>query len=132
MARELIADTEFYKLEVDSAENRSFSIYRGFWPDTEEFKKNYLANMQKLVSRLRPGFTTVVDIRELKIPAQGVMETIIKVQEMIKNAGVKRSARISDQAIQTIAADRVGRENEMKETTRTFNSLPEALAWLNT
>jgi hypothetical protein len=132
MVRELIADTEFYKLEVDSAENRSFSIYRGFWPDNEEFKKNYLANMQKLVSRLRPGFTTVVDIRELKIPAQGVMETIIKVQELIKNAGVKKSARISDQPIQTLAADRVGRENEMKETTRTFNSLPEALAWLNT
>jgi hypothetical protein len=132
MARELVADTEFYKLEVDSAANRSFSVYRGFWPDTEQFKKNYLADMTKLVSRLRPGFTTISDIRELKVPPQAVGEVIIKAQGIVKDAGLKKSARISDQPIQTLAANRVGREADMKETTRTFNSLPEALAWLDT
>ena len=131
MARELVADTEFYTIEVDSAENRSFSVYRGFWPNKEEFKKTYLADMQKMITRLRPGFTTVVDVREFKIPVQEVMETIGKAQELIKNAGVKKSARISDQPIQTLATERVGREADMKETTRTFNTLAEALAWLS-
>lgn len=45
MARELIADTEFYTIEVDSSANRSFSVYRGFWPETEEFRRTYLANI---------------------------------------------------------------------------------------
>lgn len=132
MARELIADTEFYALEADIEANRSFSLYRGFWPNSDEFKKDYLANVQKLLSRMRPGFTTVVDLREFKVPGQEVMETIARAQEMFKGAGVRKSARVSDQAIQTLASDRVGREADMKETTRTFNSLPEALVWLDT
>jgi|GEM_PF-2221375 len=131
MARELVAETEFYKIEVDSSENRSYSVYRGFWPNKEEFKKTYLADIQKLLSKLRPGFTTIVDVREFKIPVQEVMETIGKAQELIKNAGVKKSARISDQPIQTLATERVGREADMKEMTRTFNTMPEALAWLS-
>jgi hypothetical protein len=131
MTRELIAENEFYKLEVDSSENRSYSIYRGFWPDTEEFKTGYYSDMMKLVSRLRSGFTTVVDVREFKLGPQGVMETIVKVQGVIKDSGVKKSARISDQAIHKLAADRIGREADMKETTQTFNSLSEALKWLD-
>jgi len=131
MTREVIAETEFYKLEVDPEENRSYSHCRGFWPDTDEFKKDYLANMKKLVTRLRPGFTTVVDIREMKIPPQGLAETILKVQSMQKDAGLKRSARISDQPIQTLASDRMKREGEIGDIVRTFNTLPEALAWLN-
>jgi hypothetical protein len=131
MARELIADTEFYKIEVDSEANRSYSLCRGFWPDTDEFKKNYLATMQKLISRLRPGFTTVVDIREMKIPPAGLAETILKAQTMQKGAGLKKSARISDQPIQTLASDRMRREGEVEDMIRTFNSLLEALAWLD-
>jgi hypothetical protein len=131
MARELIADTEFYKLEVDSAANRSFSVCRGFWPDTEEFRKGYLANIQRLISRLRPGFTTLVDIREMKIPPPGLAEMILKAQSMQKDAGLKKSARISDQPIQTMASDRMRREGEVEEMIRTFNSLPEAQAWLD-
>jgi hypothetical protein len=131
MTRELIAETEFYKLEADSAANRSYSLCRGFWPDTDEFKKNYLANMQKVIARLRPGFTTIVDIREMKIPPQGLAETILKVQSLQKDAGIKRSARISDQPIQTLASERMRREGEVEGIVRTFNSLPEALAWLD-
>jgi hypothetical protein len=131
MVRELIADTEFYKIEVDSSENRCYSVYWGFWPDTEEFKKNYLADMQKMVSRLRPGFTTFSDIRELKIPPQAVGETILKAQGIVKDAGLRKSARITDQPIQTLAANRIGRDADLKETARTFNSFPEALAWLD-
>ncbi len=131
MTRELIAENEFYKLEVDPTTNRTFSVYRGFWPDTEDFKKNYRANMEKMISRLRPGFTTLVDVREFKLGPQGVMETIVKVQEMIKNAGVKKAARITDQVINKMASDRIGREAAMSDVVQNFNSLPEALAWLD-
>jgi len=132
MAREVVVETEFYTLEVDAAVNRTISTYRGFWPDTDDFKKTYIANVQKMAARVRSGFTSMVDIRDFKVPAPGVTDAIVKVQEILINAGVSRSARVSDQAIQTIMADRIGRENEMKqETTKTFNSVPEALAWLD-
>jgi hypothetical protein len=131
MTRELIAETEFYKLEVDAGENRSYSIYRGFWPDTEEFKQGYYGSMQKLISRLRSGFTTVVDVRDFKLGPQGVMDTIVRVQGMMKEAGVRKSARITDQPIHKLASDRIGREADMKESVGNFNSVPEALAWLD-
>jgi hypothetical protein len=131
MVRELIANTEFYTIEVDTAANRSFSAYRGFWPETEEFKKTYLANIQKMISRMRPGYTTLVDIRDMKIPPPSFGETILKVQLMTKEAGLKRSARISDQPIQTLASERIRREGDAQEVVRTFNSIPDALAWLD-
>jgi hypothetical protein len=87
--------------------------------------------MLKLVSRLRSGFTTVADVRDFKLGPQGVMETIVKVQGMLKDAGVKKSARITDQVIHKMASDRIGREADMKESVGNFTSLSEALKWLD-
>jgi hypothetical protein len=131
MPRELIADTQYYKLEVDGAKNRTHSEYKGFWPDTEEFKSTYVRDMQRLLSRVRPGYTTIVDLREFKVPPQTVIETVIKVQEMLKKAGLKRSARITDQPILKMTADRIGREAEVKDDVRSFNTILEAEVWLD-
>lgn len=84
-----------------------------------------------MISRMRPGYTTLVDIRDMKIPPPSFGETILKVQVMTREAGLKRSARISDQPIQTLASERIRREGEAEEVVRTFSSLPEALAWLD-
>jgi len=132
MARDVVAQTEFYTFEVDTAANRTLSTYRGFWPDTDEFKNTYIDNVQKMIKRVRPGFTSMVDIREFKVPAPGVVEAIVTVQELLKKAGVKKSARVSDQPTQTIMADRIGREADMEGgSTQMFYSVPEALAWLD-
>jgi hypothetical protein len=85
-----------------------------------------------MIMRVRPGFTSMVDIRDFKVPPPGVVEAIVKVQELLVKAGVAKSARVSDQPSQTIMAGRIGREVEMKqETTRMFYSVLEALAWLD-
>ena len=129
MARELIADNEFYTIEADTVVNRTYVVFRGFWPDKEEFKRGYLADVERLLSRMSPGFTSLIDVRDFKIPPQSIMEAFIKAQELSKNKGVRKSATVTDQPIQQIAAGRVSRvsDTEMKS----FNTFPEALDWLD-
>lgn len=129
MAREMIADNEFYTIEADTTVNRSYVVFRGFWPDKEEFKREYLTDVEKLLSRMSPGFTSLIDVRDFKIPPQSIMEAFIKAQELSKNKGVKKSATLTDQPIQTLASGRVGRESDTQ--MQSFNTLPEALQWLD-
>jgi hypothetical protein len=132
MAREVVVENEFYTLEVDTTTNRTLSTYHGFWPDSDDFKNKYISDVQKMAARVRSGFTSMVDIRDFKVPLPGVVDAIVRVQEILIKAGVRKSARVSDQPIQSIMANRVGREADIKEdTTRMFNSVPEALTWLD-
>jgi hypothetical protein len=132
VARELIAKNEFYTFEVDTVANRTLSTYHGFWPDTDDFKRTYIADVQKMITRVMSGFTSMVDITDFKVPPQGVVEAIVKVQELLKKAGVKKSARVTDQPTQSLMAGRVGREAGVDgSATQMFASVPEALAWLD-
>lgn len=126
-----MAKNEFYEMYVDIEKNRSYSIYRGFWPDTEEFLNTYKSNLRKTVGQLKPGFTSVVDLRKLKVPSAKVMETFVEVQKIQNDAGVSKAARVIEQAITKIAADRVGREGDMEEKAGIFNTMEEAEVWLD-
>jgi hypothetical protein len=130
VGRELIADTEYYKIEVDTVKNMTISTYHGFWPDTEEFKNGFLDTLRKSLTRVQPGFTSHLDIRDMKVPPQGVMDAILKGHELLKQRGISKAARITDQPIHQIAVNRIGREADMKEDTRMFNTISEAQAWL--
>jgi hypothetical protein len=126
-----IAKNEFYEMYVDIEKNRSYSVYKGFWPDTDEFLNTYKSNLRKMVGQLKHGFTSVVDLRKLKVPSQKVMETFVEVQKIQNDAGVSKAARVIEQAITKIAADRVGREGDMEEKAGIFNTMEEAEVWLD-
>lgn len=129
MRKELV-NNEYYETFVDTEKNRLYSIYRGFWKSKSDFP-NYIEETKRAMSFLTPGFTSLVDLREMKIPAPEVAELLVEAQKISAEAGFSRGARILDGAIVKIAAGRVTRESEAEEKVRTFDNWEEAEAWLD-
>jgi hypothetical protein len=126
-----IAKNEYYEMYADIEKNRSYSVYRGFWPDTDEFLNTYKSNLRKTIGHLTPGFTSVVDLRKLKVPSTKVMDTFVEVQKFQSDAGVSKAARVVQLAITKIAADRVGREGDAEEKAGIFDTIEQAEVWLD-
>lgn len=89
-----IAKNEHYEMYADIEENRLYYVYKGFWPDTDEFLDTYMTNVRKTVNRLKPGFTSMVDLRRFTIPSPKVIDTLVEVQKIESDAGVRRTARV--------------------------------------
>ncbi len=128
--KELIAKNDYYQIEVDRTKNRSYAVYTGFWKSLS-LVPNYIEDSKKAIKKLSSGFTSMVDLREMKTPPTEVAELFIKMQKISAEAGFSRGARVIDAAIIKIAAGRVTRESDAEEKVRMFGSWDEAEEWLD-
>jgi len=73
---------------------------------------------------LQSNYTSLIDVREFKIPGQDVINKFIFIEnENSKRYVRKKAARVVSQPLEKLAADRIGKESEVKESTAFFNSL---------
>ena len=131
--REVIARNEYYEIEVDREKNRSYSKYKGYWPSVEAVS-DYPKDIERLLASLKPGFTTLLDMRDetgVKIPPPEVMDLLIEATKKYEAAGLSRSARVVTKPLEKMAAQRVGTEANIKEKVRAFNTMQDAEAWLD-
>ena len=131
--REVIAHNKYYEIEVDREKNRSYSTYKGFWESVDAVSE-YLNDIEKLTKSLKPGFTTLLDIRDetgFKVPPQDVIKLLIEAQKKFESAGFSKSARVVTRPLEKLTSKRVGTEADVKEKVREFNSMAEAEAWLD-
>jgi len=128
--KEPIAVNEYYEIYIDRDKNRAYMVFRGFWKNLE-MMPDIEKDLTAYPKILKPQFTTLLDLREFKTPGPDVMEKFIKIQQENAKYEYYKAARIVTQPLEKLAADRVGKEADMKEKTAFFNSLEEAEAWLD-
>ena len=128
--REVVAKNEYYEMEVDKEKNRSYSKYIGYWESVDAVP-NYLEDIKAVIRRLKPGFTTVIDLREMKIPHPEVINLMIEAQRVGEDAGFSKSARVVLAPLEKLATKRIVNVANVKEKSREFNSVEEAEAWLD-
>lgn len=122
---------ECYEIYVDRDKNRSYITLRGYWKDLD-----VVPNMERdfltVPVKLRPEYTSLIDIREFKTPGPDVMNMFIRIEhENAKTSMRRKAARVVSQPLEKLAADRVGRDAQVTGETAFFNSLEEAEAWLD-
>lgn len=128
--KEPIAVNEYYEIFIDREKNRAYMTFRGFWknldavPDIEK-------DLTAYPKILEPQFTTLLDLRDFKTPGPDVMEKFVEIQKENSKYDYKKAARIVTQPLERLAADRVGKEGDIKEKTAFFNNLEEAEMWLD-
>ena len=125
-----IAKNDYYEFYVDKVKNRFYSKLKGFWQSPSEVP-NYLDDQKKALEQLSPGFTLLVDNRDVKPPKQECMELHVKALGISNEAGVGKIALFESQAVVKIAGGRALREGSMEETSRQFNDINEAENWLD-
>lgn len=62
----IIAQNPQYEISVVIPKNRAYLKIIGFWRNPEQVS-SYLDDWEKAIAILRPGFTLLADVREMKI-----------------------------------------------------------------
>ena len=123
-----IAKNEYYEIYVDTEKNRYYYTLFGYWSSVDLIPDN-LEDLKNAISRLKPGFDCLADLRTMKPPPEEVASHHMKAQKLVKDKGLSRIAEVYDQKIVKFMADRYSRES--KANTKTFSSLSEAEEWLD-
>ena len=129
--KEEVANNEFYEFFVDAQKNRIYLTIKGYWPSAEAIK-DYIPDLRKCIARIRPGYTSLVDMTQGKIPHKDAFEVLIQGRELTLKAGLGKQAQIVTEPLEKLASDRINRETGLeKEKVRKFNAIEEAEAWLD-
>ena len=127
-----IAKNEFYEIHVDEVINRVYKVLRGHWKkfaDVFDYKRHNLEAM----SHLKPGFTALLDIREMQLPSDEVLDLMVGVSKDSEEAGQGRQAQVINKKDMGIV--RKGRtvikESDMDLKMMQFGTIEEAVEWLD-
>ena len=131
MKRE-IAKNEYYEAYVDEEVNRMYWVMRGHWKklsDVPDFRKHN----RETIGCLKPGFTAVIDMREMEIPGAEVLDLMLQVTRDSEEAGKGRQAHIiNKEDMEAVRASRgVMKEADMDLKMMQFGTFEEAIEWLN-
>ncbi|MBN1880663.1 MAG: hypothetical protein JW885_00705 [Deltaproteobacteria bacterium] len=123
-----IVKNEYYQLIVDIEKNRLYYNLFGFWRSLDVVPDNY-KDMKTAMSKLKPGFDVVGDLRFAKPPPEPVAELHIKTQKLAMDMGLARTAEIYSEDAVKFMAERYSRESKMD--TQVFSNILDAENWLD-
>ncbi len=127
---EEIISNSLYEISVDRGKNRIYFTYRGKWESVSAVP-DYYADIVKATARLKPGFTSLIDARDLLIPSEEVFRLFAKAQRYALRKGLRKSAHIIDNPEMHKASSRLARETGSNDVVRHFITTKEAEAWLD-
>lgn len=124
-----LANTEHYTLAVDARKNRIYVVIRGFWQEQPDFPE-YQQLWNQLLSMVRPGFTVLADMSELKVRTQEWVQRHELIQQQIHAAGIVKAAEIiPEDVIVKMQFDHIGKQAGIPR--RVFSDRTEAETWLD-
>lgn len=117
-----------YQIRVNSTLNRMHLVLNGFWKSIDDVPA-YCEDFGKALSRLKPGFTILADLRDFS-SSVSVAEVHVKVQTLAVKSGLSKTAEVikKNNAIAKMATDNYSKNSGMKHAT--FTSIEEAEKWL--
>jgi len=127
--KSVIAKTNLYSIEIDTAKNRAYLIFIGFCRSPEEIP-NLLSDVKKACQGLKQGFTLLTDASQMKVPPQEVVEIHQKSQQIWIEGGLSKTAEVmSENIVVRLALDRYSKTTGMAK--KDFNTFKDAEAWLD-
>lgn len=129
--KEEVANNEYYEFSVDARKNRIYLTIKGYWPSADAVA-DYIPDLKKCISRIRPGYTSFVDMTQGKIPHKDAFAVLMKGRELTLQAGLGKQAQIVTDPLEKLASDRINKETGLeKEKVRKFNTIEDAERWLD-
>jgi len=124
-----IAETAYYRIEVDPNKNRLYLTLWGFWKNLE-VAPHFLEDIGKVAHLLQPGFTALANVSQLKPTPQEVKVIHEKAQKILLHAGLRKTAEvIPDDTVVQVQIDDFAKQSKMPK--REFYTQEEAENWLN-
>jgi hypothetical protein len=127
-----IAKNEYYEVYVDEEINRVYWVMRGDWKKLSDIP-DYERHNEEVLNMLEPGFTVLLDLREMGIPAPEVLAYVTDLTKKAESFGLGRQAHILDRkSIEAIRTSRdVIKEAGVDVKMMQFGTFEEADEWLD-
>jgi hypothetical protein len=127
-----IANNRYYIIEVDEVINRMYVAFKGEWKEPSQVP-NLISDHEILLRRLKPGFTALVDLSEMKPPDKKVLEVLTRAAGMLEQADMKKQAQIIDKASMELARESRGAVRDVGSDDKMiqFSDPGEAERWLD-
>jgi hypothetical protein len=126
---ETIANTHYYRIEVDSSKNRLYFHVVGDWKSLADVP-HYIEDMTAAVSRLKKPFTMFADLSKMAIPGPEIAKLHMEAQKITLEAGLSKVAELVKHGTLDVHLKSYSEESHLFR--RPFESGEEAEAWLNT
>jgi hypothetical protein len=126
--KEEIAKNDYYDIYIDKSKNRLYYTVKGYWEDVSLVPENR-NDLAKASAKLTEGFDILSDLTDMKPPPTEVAELHMKMQKMLIEKGLSKTAEVMDHAVLKIALQRYARESKMD--VQAFGSVGEAEVWLD-
>jgi len=126
---ENIVITDKYELKIDKDKNRVYFKIIGFWKDPSDIP-NYLEDWRATVKKLKPGFTILSDVRQMKPHSTKVTPLHEAAQKLLIELGLDRTAEVMGNAVMLeFQTKDFARRSSMKRME--FATIEEAEIWLD-
>ena len=127
-----IASNQYYSIQVDEDINRMYTTFKGEWKKPSQVP-SFIQDHEVLVRHLKPGFTSLVDLKDMAPPSEDMLPILIRAVEMIEKAGMKKQAQIIDKASMELVRSSRGalKEAHADDKMIQFSDPAEAEAWLD-
>ena len=124
-----IANNSCYDLAYDRSKNRVYFTIHGYWKNAEAVPE-LLADWDKALGQIHPGFTVIIDMRSMITHPQGLNKLHAEAQQKVAASGVSKVANVmpTDKIASLQVAEIINCTNL---PSKNFNSLPEAEEWLD-
>ena len=115
-----------YNIKADTIKNRLNILIEGIL--TTQDIESYMKDMRVTVSKLKPGFTTLLDLSKTTVFSQEILEKLQETKEVAVKGGMSKSAFFVSSVIMKMQMNRNFGEIGPKDMA--FNSLEEAEKFL--
>ncbi len=116
--------------KIDTEKNRIYLSFEGFM-DLEAAQK-LRDDYRNAIEQCQPGFTVVTDAINYKPGTPEVQEIIASMTKMAGEAGCGKVARVvGNKPLGGMQIDRLSKEQEAGYTSRNFETIEEAEAYLD-
>jgi hypothetical protein len=127
--QQVISQNRFYQIAINKSINRAYITIIGFWRNKQE-AASYLPDLEKALAQLKPGFTLLTDLTQMKTHPAEVQDVHLAAQALLLRKGLIQTAEIISSSLVQFQTDKISKNSKMP--LRQFTSQQEATSYLDT
>ncbi|MBD0256749.1 MAG: hypothetical protein ICV83_13605 [Cytophagales bacterium] len=126
--KQVVFRNKHYEIGLDPDKNRAYITIIGFWRDPAEVGP-YVQDLDGALVRLKPGFTLLTDLTQMKTHPASVQPLHLAAQQLLLERGLSQTAEVCASSMVEYQANAISKKSNMP--LRQFTDQAAAEAFLD-
>ena len=126
--KQVVARNKHYEIGMDPGKNRAYLTIIGFWRSPEEVGP-YVQDLEQALVQLKPGFTLLTDLTQMKAHPASVQPLHLEAQQLLLTRGLSQTAEVCASSMVEYQTNALSKKSNMP--LRQFTDQGAAEAFLD-